>query len=150
MHSPAEFGPSSSLDEKIARTAEEAGKGLSRRAFIASGVAVGVGAGLGPFGGAVSALADKPSTSKLSKGDAAILRFAAAAEILEPDVCQQYTELAGIQDSKVPGGSGSPAYVKALEVLDEDMPQYIHDNTEDEFTHFTFLNAYLEPRGAAA
>ena len=42
MHSPAEFGPSSSLDEKIARTAEEAGKGLSRRAFIASGVAVGV------------------------------------------------------------------------------------------------------------
>src|SRR5258708_40322397 len=28
------------------------------------------------------------------------------------------------------------------------MPQYIHDNTEDEFTHFTFLNAYLESRGA--
>jgi hypothetical protein len=35
-------------------------------------------------------------------------------------------------------------------VLDEDMPQYIHDNTEDEFTHFTFLNAYLESRGAKA
>src|SRR5213082_2050007 len=30
------------------------------------------------------------------------------------------------------------------------MPQYIHDNTEDEFTHFTFLNAYLESRGAEA
>jgi hypothetical protein len=29
------------------------------------------------------------------------------------------------------------------------MPQYIHDNTEDEFTHFTFLNAYLESKGAA-
>ncbi len=28
------------------------------------------------------------------------------------------------------------------------MPQYIHDNTEDEFTHFTFINAYLESRGA--
>jgi hypothetical protein len=144
------LGPSSSLDEKIARTAEEAGKGLSRRAFIASGVAVGVGAGLGPFGGAVSALADKPSTSKLSKGDAAILRFLAAAEILETDFWQQYNELGGIQDSEVPGGGGSPAYVKALEVLDEDMPQYIHDNTEDEFTHFTFLNAYLESRGAQA
>ena len=150
MRSSTEFEPSSSLDEKIARSAEEAGKGLSRRAFIASGVAVGVGAGLGPFGGAVSALADKPSTSKLSKGDAAILRFAAAAEILETDFWQQYNELGGIQDSEVPGGSGSPAYVKALEVLDEDMPQYLHDHTEDEFTHFTFLNAYLESRGAEA
>jgi Ferritin-like domain len=150
MRSPTEFGSSSSLDQKIARTAEEAGKGLSRRAFIASGVAVGVGAGLGPFSGAVSALADKPATSKLSKGDAAILRFLAAAEILETDFWQQYNELGGVQDSEVPGGKGSPAYIKALEVLDEDMPQYIHDNTEDEFTHFTFLNAYLQSRGAEA
>ena len=28
------------------------------------------------------------------------------------------------------------------------MPQYIHDNTEDEFTHFTFINAYLISKGA--
>jgi hypothetical protein len=27
------------------------------------------------------------------------------------------------------------------------MPQYIHDNTEDEFTHFTFINAYLKSKG---
>ena len=27
------------------------------------------------------------------------------------------------------------------------MAQYIHDNTDDEFTHFTFLNAYLTARG---
>jgi hypothetical protein len=27
------------------------------------------------------------------------------------------------------------------------MSQYIHDNTEDEFTHFTFINAYLTARG---
>jgi Ferritin-like domain len=150
MRSSTEIETGSGLDEKMARAAEDAGRGLSRRAFIASGVAVGVGAGLGPFGGTVSALADKPSSSRLSKGDAAILRFLAAAEILETDLWQQYNELGGIQDSEVPGGSGSPAYVKALEVLDEDMPQYIHDNTEDEFTHFTFLNAYLESRGADA
>src|SRR5690348_5735542 len=150
MRSSTEFETSSNLDEAIARTAEESGKGLSRRAFLASGVAVGVGAGLAPFSGVVSALADKPATSKLSKGDAAILRFLAAAEILETDFWQQYNELGGIVDSEVPGGSGSPAYIKALEVLDEDMPQYIHDNTEDEFTHFTFLNAYLESRGADA
>jgi hypothetical protein len=30
------------------------------------------------------------------------------------------------------------------------MPQYIHDNTEDEFTHFTFINAYLNSRGGKA
>jgi len=150
MRSSREFETGPSLDEKMAVAAEEAGRGLSRRAFIASGVAVGVGAGLGPFGGAVSALADKPASSKLSKGDAAILRFLAAAEILETDFWQQYNELGGIVDSEVPGGSGSPMYIKALEVLDEDMPQYIHDNTEDEFTHFTFLNAYLESRGREA
>jgi hypothetical protein len=28
------------------------------------------------------------------------------------------------------------------------MAQYIHDNTEDEFTHFTFINAYLAAQGA--
>ena len=47
----------------------------------------------------------------------------------------------------MPRGSGSPKYISALQQLDGDMPQYIHDNTEDEFTHFTFINAYLEARG---
>jgi hypothetical protein len=36
-----------------------------------------------------------------------------------------------------------------LAVLDEDMDQYIHDNTDDEFTHFSFLNAYLKAHGMA-
>jgi hypothetical protein len=87
---------------------------------------------------------------RLTKGDEAILRFLAAAETLETDFWQQYNELGGIQDSEVPGGSGSPAYTAALAVLDSDMAQYIHDNTDDEFTHFTFLNAYLESRGGQA
>ena len=82
----------------------------------------------------------------LTRGDAAILRFLAAAEILETDLWQQYNELGGIQDSEVPGGSGNPDYTEAVAVLDEDMNQYIHDNTEDEFSHFTFINAYLERR----
>jgi hypothetical protein len=84
----------------------------------------------------------------LSRGDAAILRFLAAAEILETDLWQQYNELGGIQDDEVPGGSGSEPYTAALEALDEDMPQYIHDNTDDEFSHFTFINAYLIAKGA--
>ena len=56
-------------------------------------------------------------------------------------------ELSGIQDDEVPGGTGNPAYTEALAVLDEDMDQYIHDNTDDEITHFTFLNAYLASHG---
>ena len=45
------------------------------------------------------------------------------------------------------GGSGNKAFSTALSALDEDMAQYVHDNTEDEFTHFTFLNAW-KLRGA--
>ena len=60
----------------------------------------------------------------------------------------QYNELGGIQDSEVPGGSGNTPYTKAISVLDTDMPTYIHDNTDDEFTHQNFLNAYLLSKGA--
>jgi hypothetical protein len=86
--------------------------------------------------------------NEITEGDAALLRFAAAAEILETDFWVQYNELGGIPDSEVPGGSGNAAYTNALKMLDGDMDQYIHDNTEDEFTHFTFLNAYLVSKGA--
>src|SRR5947209_17637705 len=127
------------------------GTPTSRRSFLRKGVGVGgagaLGAGLLAGGVSFPALAEAGSSS-LTQGDIDILRFLSAAEILETDLWQQYNELGGIQDSEVPGGSGSPAYIKALEVLDGDMPQYIHDNTEDEFTHFTFINAYLVSKGA--
>ena len=41
----------------------------------------------------------------LSPGDAALLRFPAALEILEADFWIQYNELGGIQDDEVPGGN---------------------------------------------
>jgi Ferritin-like domain/TAT (twin-arginine translocation) pathway signal sequence len=129
---------------------EEPLTSISRRSFLATGLAVGAGATLGPLGRAASAFASEGGGGELTAGDAAILRFLSAAEILETDLWQQYNELGGIQDKEVPGGGGSKAYTKALEVLDEDMPQYIHDNTEDEESHFTFINAYLESRGAEA
>jgi Ferritin-like domain len=137
------------LNEKASSPADAPAGSLSRRTFLATGLAAGVGASLGPLGGAASALA-KPTSSTLASGDAAILRFLAAAEIIEADLWQQYNELGGIQDSEVPGGSGSAPYVRALKKLDGDMPQYIHDNTEDEISHFTFINAYLQSRGAEA
>lgn len=86
-------------------------------------------------------------SGKLTKGDTAILRFLAAAELLEADLWGQYNELGGVQDSEVPGGSGSAAYTKALKNLDGDMPQYIHDNTDDEHSHAAFINAYLVAKG---
>ena len=127
-------------------TTEQSEHMTSRRSFLLKGAAVGAGA----IGGG-RLLADPPlarASGGLTKGDAAILRFLAALEILETDLWQQYNELGGIQDSEVPGGSGNPAYTEALAVLDEDMAQYIHDNTDDEFTHFTFINAYLKAHGA--
>ena len=117
------------------------GSPLSRRSFL-------VGAGAGAL--SIGMLADVPlaqARTRLTKGDEAILRFLAALETLEADFWLQYNELGGVQDSEVPGGTGNPAYTAALAVLDSDMAQYVHDNTDDEFTHFEFLNAYLKARG---
>jgi hypothetical protein len=122
-------------------------KGTSRRSFITKSIAAGaVGVGYSLFGDASSVL--EAQTTGLTAGDAALLRFAAAAEILETDFWIQYNELGGIQDSEVSGGTGNPAYTEKLKTLDEDFDQYIHDNTDDEISHFTFLNAYLESKGA--
>jgi hypothetical protein len=123
----------------------------SRRSLL-KGLAVGagagtIGAGLLAGGVALPAFAEKASGG-LTTGDVAILRLLAAVEIIETDLWVQYNELGGIQDSEEPGGSGSPGYIAALQVLDGDMPQYIHDNTDDEISHFTFLNAYLIFKGA--
>src|SRR5690349_1119705 len=121
---------------------------VGRRSFLKrlswGGAVLGPGAGWLASGGVAGA----DPGGHLTRGDAAILRFLAAAEILETDLWQQYNEVAGIQDSEVPGGSGNPAYTEAVAVLDEDMDQYIHDNTDDEISHFTFINAYLKAHGA--
>ncbi|MGC1902445.1 MAG: ferritin-like domain-containing protein [Candidatus Acidiferrum sp.] len=124
----------------------------NRRAFLKNGAVAASAAamGAGILGSALPAFAhhDRDGSGSLTSGDAAILRFLAAAEILETDLWVQYNELGGIQDSEVPGGSGSAEYTAALAVLDADMAQYIHDNTEDEFTHENFINAYLASKGA--
>jgi hypothetical protein len=131
-------------------------KSLNRRSFVKNGLtAVGLAtAGAGFLANSSSALAEEgpeEHSGRLTKGDAALLRFAAAAEILETDFWVQYNELAGVQDNEFPGGGGggNPAYTAALTVLDSDMAQYVHDNTDDEFTHQNFLNAYLASKGAS-
>jgi hypothetical protein len=135
-------------------------KAIERRSFLK---------GLGIAGAALSAAPllrvgaqAKEKDSSISKGDAAILRFVAAAEIIESDIWLQYNELSGIQDGEVsllaskliPGypsqaTGGNTDYTNDVKQLDSDMDQYISDNTEDELSHEVFLNAYLAAKGAA-
>ena len=127
-------------------------RSVPRRTFLCrmglGAVALAPGAAL--FNSALTAFGQEVEIEAgIRAGDAALLRFAAALEILEADFWVQYNELGGVQDSEVPGGTGNEAYTEAIEVLDEDMPIYIHDNTDDEITHHRFLNAYLVSKGAA-
>jgi hypothetical protein len=92
------------------------------------------GASLLPAGYALGAKGGKKQDiGSITDGDAAILRFLAAAEILETDLWQQYTEFADL----------AGPYSDALENIDDDMPPYIDQNTADEFSHQDFLNAFL-------
>jgi hypothetical protein len=131
---------------------------IPRRSFLRN---VGLGAvalapGAALLSGARKTLAQNGS---LTEGDVAILRFLAAAEILESDLWEQYWELGGLafgEHVDIPRGESPPrfsggnaAYTTALQILDGDMPQYITDNTDDEFSHQAFIRAYLVSKGAS-
>jgi len=108
------------------------GLGITGATFLsANALLMTAGKGQATLGGA------------LTKGDVAILRLLAAAEIIEADLWQQYNELGGVGAT----GSISQPYINDLQVLDGDMPQYIADNSDDENSHVAFLNAYLASKG---
>jgi hypothetical protein len=126
-------------------------RAANRRSFLKNSMVAGAVAtvGAGILGSGLPAFARETNDSTITKGDIDILRFLAAAEILETDLWEQYTELGGVQDGEESGvNGGSPAYMAALQILDSDMPQYIHDNTDDERSHQAFINAFLESIGA--
>src|SRR5215469_14098033 len=134
------------LEDNLEKRVKCRKSSISRRSFLRNSGAIVAGTvGAGFFINTKTARA----SGGLTPGDAALLRFPAALELLEADFWIQYNELGGIQDSEVPGGSGSPLYTADIEMLDTDMAQYIHDNTDDEITHHQFLNAYLVSHGAA-
>jgi Ferritin-like domain len=126
---------------------------VQRRSFLKGMTIAGVAAV--PGSALLASEAAATGAARLTDGDAAILRFLAAAEIIESDLWEQYTELGGVningasdgESPGVPPGGFNAPYVKALSNLDMDMPQYITDNTDDEFSHAAFLNAYLEAHG---
>jgi hypothetical protein len=133
------------LEDNLGSRVKPRKRFISRRSFLGKTIALGAGTmGAGMLGSIRTAVA----SGGLSPGDAALLRFPAALELLEADFWIQYNELGGSQDDEVPGGSGNPDYTEALELIEDEMQDYIHDNTDDEITHHTFLNAYLVSKGA--
>jgi hypothetical protein len=127
---------------------------VDRRSFLKGGLLAGgaaVGAGLLATGPLALAQSKGQSSASLNAGDVAILRFLAAAELIESDLWTQYAELGGIGNNppiEVDPNQLLNPYQVALSNLDSDGPQYISSNTLDEVSHATFLNAYLESRGA--
>src|ERR1700722_9803044 len=124
---------------------------VDRRSFMKNGLLAGGAATVGVGLLAKTTLAQE--RGRLNQGDAAILRFLAAAELIEADLWTQYAELGGIgndQPIEINPNPNPPLnnYQLALSNLDSDGPQYIASNTLDEVSHAAFLNAYLESRGA--
>ncbi len=127
---------------------------LDRRSFMKSGLLAGGAAtvGVGLLANGTSARAQEwEEDGRLDAGDIAILRFLAAAEIIESDLWTQYAELGGLTSGvplEVDPNQPLNSYQAALQNLDGDATQYITSNTLDEISHVTFLNAYLESKGA--
>jgi hypothetical protein len=137
-----------------AATPSDSQDGMKRRSFLKgigmTGVALSAGA---LFVGAGQNEAEAQTSPKsLTPGDAAILRFVAAAELIETDLWQQYAELGGLTPGQLPVETAPfkpmNSYQAAFMNLDPDGPQYISSNTTDELSHAEFLNAYLLSKGA--
>jgi hypothetical protein len=129
------------------------GRPSNRRSFLKKSAITGAAAAVGAsvLGKGLPLLAQESSNASITKGDVAILRFLAAAELIESDLWTQYAELGGI--GNLPPIEVDPheklnPYQVALSNLDPDGPQYIASNTLDEVSHATFINAYLESKGA--
>jgi hypothetical protein len=126
-------------------------RSLNRRSFVRGGLVAGGAAVMGA--GLLSSRKAEAQSGPLTNGDAAILRFLAAAELIESDLWEQYAELGGLTPGQVPV-EDNPNFVPmntyqgSLMNLDGDGPQYISSNTLDEQSHALFLNAYLESKGA--
>jgi hypothetical protein len=124
-----------------------------RRSFLRSSLATGAAVAGGSLLIRNKAFArdDDEEFSRLTSGDIAILRFLAAAELIESDLWQQYAELGGLTSGvpmEVDPNQTLNGYQTALTNLDGDGSQYITSNTLDEISHATFLNGYLESKGA--
>lgn len=111
----------------------------SRRTFLANGASIGAAALAAAALGSKSAIAEFTQAtgpidrSRITPGDIAILKFLAAAELVEDDLWQQYTELA-IRNA---------GYNRALRRIDRSLIRYIQNDRDDERSHAALINAFL-------
>lgn len=111
----------------------------SRRSFLGKGLALGAGT----LGAAILnnslALNDVSAASGngVTRGDVAILKFLAAAELIEADLWNQYAVMA----------ANNPDYNAALSNIDDSSPRYAQDTTDDENSHHMLINAFLKAIG---
>src|SRR5437667_7291264 len=104
------------LEDNVEKRSKNRKRYISRRSFLGNTIALGAGTmGAGLW----ASIRTAEASGGLTPGDAALLRFPAALELLEADFWIQYNELGGVQDSEVPGGTGNPLYTAALAVLAE-------------------------------
>lgn len=113
-----------------------------RRSFLVRGMAAGTALGVGLLAESGGARAAEPAAAdgtgsamsgRPGRRDIAVLKFLAAAELVETDLWLQYEELA----------RGNRDYRAALSDIDDGLPDYAIDTQEDEESHARFINAYL-------
>ena len=113
----------------------------SRRSFLKGATAaIGATALVAPYIFTRSARAQTVESSfsgSLTAGDVAILKFLAAAELVEDDLWQQYAELA----------VNNKRFNAYLKLIDPSLVRYVTDDRDDERSHALFINAFLQSVG---
>ena len=117
---------------------QEAPQQTDRRAFLKRG-ALSAAVLTAAAGGSQTALAQFRQAfgpidqDAVTEGDIAMLKFLAAAELVEDDLWQQYCELA----------VNNPFYNSALRRIDPSLVRYVCDDRDDERSHAAFINSFL-------
>lgn len=110
-----------------------------RRSFLKRGAWLSAATLAAAAGGSRTALAQFNQAfgpidrNGVTAGDIAMLKFLAAAELVEDDLWQQYCELA----------VGNRSYNRALQRIDPSLIRYICDDRDDERSHAAFINSFL-------
>jgi len=113
---------------------------VNRRSFFQRSSVFGAAAAFLPIAGLLSTPRTARAVGTLSSGDVAVLKFLAAAELVETDLWQQYSELA----------VSNPRFRRALQIIDPALPEYITGDRDDESSHANFINGYLVAMGETA
>ncbi len=125
--------------EAPTRPDERNGGWVTRRSLVKGALAGAAVVGLGGLSRTMPALAASSEAPEVTAGDVAILRFLAAAELIETDLWVQYCELA----------KGNKAYGEALNLIENELVTYTCDVAGDEQSHADFINGFLSANGHA-